>query len=69
MNTEAGIVDLILAGRAATAAQAEEIYLAEHLAEVLALVAGPLSEKEFRDHALIRLLFARGSRTREDSLV
>lgn len=68
MNTETSIVEIILASRAATAAQAEEIFLNEHLAEVLALVASPISEQEFRDHALIRLLFAHGSRAREDSL-
>jgi len=35
---------------------------------VLQLVASPISDAEFRDHALIRLLLAHGSRALEDSL-
>jgi hypothetical protein len=35
---------------------------------VLQLVASPLSDGEFRDHPLIRLLLSHGSRPSEDSL-
>jgi hypothetical protein len=68
MNADAAIAELLLSGRAAAAAEAEEMFLDAHLADVLRLVASPLSEEEFRNHELIRLLFAHGSRPREDSL-
>jgi hypothetical protein len=68
MNADAVITELLLSGRAATAAQAEAMFLDEHLADVLRLVASPLSDEEFRNHELIRLLFAHGSRALEDSL-
>ena len=62
------IVEMILAGKAQSASEAEELYLDGHLAEVVALVEGPLSDREFREHPLISLLFAHGSRGFEDSL-
>ncbi len=68
MDPEGAITDLLLSGRAETAAQAEELFLNEHLQEVLHLVASPLSDPEFREHPLIRLLLSHGSRPSEDSL-
>jgi hypothetical protein len=62
------VADLILAGKAKTVAEAEELYLDSHLDEVLRLVESPLSEEDFRRHPLIALLLARGSRPWEDSL-
>lgn len=61
------VADLIVAGRAATVAEAEELYLDEHLDDVVRLVESDLSDAEFRRHPLIALLLARGSRTWEDS--
>lgn len=62
------IVELLLSGRAASVEAAEELYLDEHLNEVIALVSSDLSEDEFRRHPLIVLLLSRGSRAWEDSL-
>lgn len=62
------VVELLLSGRARTLAEAEELYLDEHIGEVAELVAGPMSDAEFRRHPLIALLLARGSRGSEDSL-
>jgi hypothetical protein len=69
MDPDSAINELLLSGRAETAAQAEELFLDEHLQEVLRLVASPLSDREFRDHRLIRLLLSHGSRPSEDSLM
>lgn len=63
------VVDLILAGRAWTVDEAEELYLEEHLDEVFRLVESDLSKEEFRRHPLITLLLARGSRPPEDALL
>ena len=68
MDVDAGITKLLLAGEARTAAEAEEMFLNEHLHDVLRLVDSPLAEGEFRDHPLILLLLAHGSRPSEDSL-
>jgi len=62
------VVSLLLSGRAGSLAEAEELYLDEHLGEVAQLVASPLTDAEFRRHPLIALLLARGSRGSEDSL-
>jgi hypothetical protein len=48
--------------------EAEELYLDEHLADVVRLVDTDLSGDEFRRHPLIALLLARGSRPSEDAL-
>lgn len=64
----AGVIELLLSGRAATCAEAEAQYLDEHLADVAALAASPLSEAEFRRHPLILLLMSHGSRGWEDAL-
>jgi hypothetical protein len=63
------VVELILAGRAATVDEAEELYLDEHIDDVVRLVESDLTDEEFRSHPLIALLLARGSRAPEDSLV
>jgi hypothetical protein len=62
------VAELILAGRASTVSEAEELYLDEHLDEVVKLVESDISDAEFRRHPLIALLLARGSRPLEDSL-
>jgi hypothetical protein len=62
------IVSLLLAGQASTVDAAEELYLDQHLDDIVPLVQSPLSEDEFRRHPLIVLLLARGSRGWEDSL-
>jgi hypothetical protein len=49
--------------------EAEELYLDEHLDEVVRLVESELPEPEFRRHPLIALLLARGSRAPEDALM
>ena len=62
------IADLLAGGLARTVAEAEETYLNAHLDEIVALVKGPLSDDQLREHPLIVLLFSRGSRGWEDSL-
>lgn len=69
LQTSDPVADLILRGEAATADEAEEIYLERNLAEVVRLVRSPLSDDEFRRHPLVQLLFSRGSRPWEDSLL
>ena len=49
--------------------EADELYLDEHLADVVRLVDSDLSDDEFRRHPLIALLLARGSRPTEDALL
>jgi hypothetical protein len=61
------VADLLIAGRAETIEQAEEIYLNENLDTLLALVDSQLSDEEFRRHPLVQLLLSRGSRPWEDS--
>lgn len=68
METTDPIVDLLLSGRASTVEEAEELYLDEHLMDVIALAQSPLTDAQFRRHPLIELLLARGSRGWEDSL-
>jgi hypothetical protein len=60
---------LLLAGHAKTVHEAEEIYLNSAYAEVLALLASPLSNEELGRHPLLLLYRAHGSRPREDSLL
>ena len=67
-TTDDPVIDLLLSGRAATAAEAEELYLDASIPDVLRLVEGELTDTEFRAHPLIQLLLAHGSRGREDSL-
>jgi hypothetical protein len=68
VETEDPVANLILEGKAATVEEAEELYLDQHLDDVIALVRSDLSDDEFRRHPLISLLLSRGSRAWEDSL-
>jgi hypothetical protein len=63
-----GVTELLLAGRAASCAEAEAMYLDAHLEDVAALARSPLSDAEFRRHPLILLLMSHGSRGWEDSV-
>jgi len=67
--TDDPILRLILAGKARTLDEAEEIYLDESLPEVLELLRKPIPDKELAKHPLMTLLRVRGSRSREDSLL
>jgi hypothetical protein len=60
---------LLLTGHAKTVHEAEEIYLDSAFAEVLALLASPLSNEELGQHPLLLLYRSHGSRPREDSLL
>jgi hypothetical protein len=62
---------LLLTGQARTVHEAEEMYLdsASAYAEVLALLASPLSDEELGRHPLLLLYRSHGSRPREDSLL
>jgi hypothetical protein len=60
---------LLLTGRARTVHEAEEMYLDSAFPEVLALLAGPLSDEELGRHPLFLLYRSHGSRPREDSLL
>jgi hypothetical protein len=62
------IVEMLLRGEAETVFEAESDYLDAHCLEVIQLVEGELSDKEFERHPLIRLLLSHGSRPWEDSL-
>jgi hypothetical protein len=67
--TDDPVLRLILAGRARSLDEAEEIYLDESLPGVLELLRQPIPDEELARHPLMRLLRARGSRGREDSLL
>lgn len=62
---------LLLTGQAGNVHEAEEMYLdsADAHAEVLALLASPLSDEELGRHPLLLLYRSHGSRPREDSLL
>jgi hypothetical protein len=60
---------LLLTGRARTVYEAEEMYLDSAYPQVLALLAGPLSDEELGRHPLFALYRSHGSRPREDSLL
>jgi hypothetical protein len=62
------IVAMLLAGEADTVYEAEEKYLNEHIPDVIRLVESGLPDEEFRNHPLIVMLLAHGSRDWEDSL-
>jgi hypothetical protein len=57
-----------MGGEADTVTDAEEKYLNANIDQVIALVEGPLSDEEFREHPLITLLLSHGSRDWEDSV-
>jgi hypothetical protein len=67
--TDDPVLRLILAGRARSLDEAEEIYLDESLPEVLELLRQPIPDEELARHPLMRLLRVRGSRGWEDSLL
>ena len=67
--TDDPILRLILAGKARTLDEAEEMYLDESLPEVLELLREPIPNEELAEHPLMTLLRVRGSRGREDSLL
>ena len=67
--TDDPILRLILAGKARTVDEAEEMYLDESLPEVLELLREPIPDEELAKHPLMTLLRVRGSRGREDSLL
>ena len=67
--TDDPILRLILAGKARTLDEAEEMYLDESLPEVLELLRKPIPNEELARHPLMTLLRVRGSRGREDSLL
>jgi len=62
------VADLLVQGRARTIEEAEELYLDEHLADLVPLVESDMPDAELRRHPLVALLLARGSRRWEDSL-
>ena len=61
------IDDLLLSGKAATAYQAEEMFLDDHLAELAELIR-ELEDGDFQSHEAIKLLMSHGSRRREDAV-
>ena len=66
--TDDPVLQLILSGRAKTLDEAEELYLAESLPAIVALIGSPLTNDELERHPLLALLRSRGMRGREDSL-
>jgi hypothetical protein len=70
----AGVTDdpvllLILAGKARSLDEAEEMYLDQSLPEVLELLRQPIPDEQLARHPLLTLLRVRGGRSREDSLL
>ena len=59
---------LLLAGRAATVREAEELYLDSCLPEALALLESGLSDDELGRHPLMVMLRSHGSRPWEDDI-
>jgi hypothetical protein len=66
---EEAVFQKLLKGLAATGTEAESQILDERLDEIVQLVRSPLSDADFRNHPLIRMLFSHGSRGWEDSLL
>jgi hypothetical protein len=67
--TDDPVLRLILEGKARNLDEAEEIYLDESLPDVIELLGKPISDQELSEHPLLKLLRARGSRGREDSIL
>jgi hypothetical protein len=63
----AEIDQLLLSGRAATAFEAEEMFLNDHLDDLVGLVQ-QLDDEQLQRHEAIKLLMAHGSRRWEDAL-
>jgi hypothetical protein len=68
VSTDDPVAALLIEGRASTLEQAQQMYLDEHLHELVSLVESPVSDAEFRRLPLVELLMALGSRRWEDSL-
>ena len=66
-SVHAEIDNLLLNGQAATAHEAESMYLDDHLGDLTQL-ALHLDEKTFANHEAIKLLMSHGSRRSEDAL-
>jgi hypothetical protein len=62
------VAQLLLRGRAETLLDAEELYLASCLPEVLRLLQSDLSDEELGRHPLMRMLRSHGSRGWEEAL-
>jgi hypothetical protein len=67
--TDDPVLRLLLAGKAKTLDEAEEMYLDASLPEILQLFEEPIPDEELARHPLLTLLRVRGSRGREDSLL
>jgi hypothetical protein len=67
--TDDPVLLLILAGKARSLDEAEEMYLDESIPEVLELLRQPMPDEQLARHPLLTLLRVRGSRSREDSLL
>jgi hypothetical protein len=67
--TDDPVLLLILAGKARTLDEAEEMYLDESLPDVLELLRQPIPDEQLARHPLFTLLRVRGSRSHEDSLL
>ena len=67
--TDDPVLRLILAGKARTLDEAEEMYLDESLPDFVELLRQPITDEELARHPLLTLLRVRGSRGREDSIL
>jgi hypothetical protein len=67
--TDDPVLRLILAGKARSLDEAEEMYLDESLPQLLELLRRPIPDEELARHPLLTLLRVRGSRGREDSVL
>jgi hypothetical protein len=67
--TDDPVIQLILAGRARTFEEAEELFLNESLPAIVELIGSPLSNEELENHPLMVLLRSHGIRGREDSIL
>jgi hypothetical protein len=67
--TDDPVLLFLLAGKARTLDEAEEMYLDVSIPEVLELLRQPMPDEQLARHPLMTLLRVRGSRSREDSLL
>ena len=63
----AQIDELLLSGRAQTAHEAEEMFLNEHLDEIVQVLS-QFDDRTLEDHEAIKLLMSHGGRRLEDAL-
>ena len=66
-KVHAQIDELLLKGRAQTAHEAEEMFLNEHLDDIVQLIAH-LDDRSLEEHEAIKLLMSHGGRRLEDAL-